>query len=67
MFVYDAVLEALLAGNTTIPRSNYHSTYEAMLTHEKDEKSPMEKQHEVIHITLTFSFVISSLSIFSLH
>ncbi|CAL1546634.1 unnamed protein product [Lymnaea stagnalis] len=48
VFVYDAVLEALLAGNTTIPRSSFHTTYEAMLVHEDDELCDMEKQHDVL-------------------
>ncbi|BFY99631.1 hypothetical protein BsWGS_02670 [Bradybaena similaris] len=48
VFVYDAVLEAIMTGNTTIPRSSFHSTYEEMLSHEDGEKSEMEKQHEVL-------------------
>lgn len=45
--MYEAVLEALLAGNTTIPRSSFHSTYEEMLTPDGEEISRMEKQHDV--------------------
>ncbi|XP_059151900.1 receptor-type tyrosine-protein phosphatase T-like [Physella acuta] len=50
VFVYEAVLEALLAGNTTIPRSSFHSTYEEMLTPDGDEIPRMEKQHDVLQL-----------------
>lgn len=63
MFVYDAVLEAIMTGNTTIPRSSFHSTYEEMLSHEDGEKSEMEKQHEVC--TVLFIFPLHFFFLFS--
>ncbi|XP_012937090.1 receptor-type tyrosine-protein phosphatase T [Aplysia californica] len=50
VFVYEAVLEAIKTGNTTIARSSFHSTYEEMLSREGEEESPMEKQHDVLQL-----------------
>ena len=47
MFVYDAVLEALLAAVTTISRSNFRSKFEDMLTSNGQQETPMKRQHNV--------------------
>ncbi|XP_055884947.1 receptor-type tyrosine-protein phosphatase T-like isoform X2 [Biomphalaria glabrata] len=50
VFVYDAVLEALMAGNTTISRSSFHTVYEKMLISDGGDTSPMEKQQNVLQL-----------------
>ncbi|GFS22210.1 receptor-type tyrosine-protein phosphatase kappa [Elysia marginata] len=48
VFVYDAVLEAILAAVTTISRSNFHSKFEEMLNGGGQQETPMERQYNVL-------------------
>ncbi|ESP05460.1 hypothetical protein LOTGIDRAFT_102205 [Lottia gigantea] len=48
VFVYDAVLEAIKSGNTTILRSVFRNVYQDMCTaHDDGEKTELERQYEV--------------------
>ena len=47
-FVYDAVLDALLSGETTIPNSTFSEVYEEMCTLKPETSStPLEDQFDV--------------------
>lgn len=48
VFVYDAVLEAILAAVTTISRSNFRSKFEEMLNTNGQQETQMERQYNVL-------------------
>ena len=53
-FIYIAVLEALLSGDTTITNSAFSEAYEDLCTLKPDTSStPLEDQFEVSHIKVS--------------
>ena len=53
IFVYEALLEALKAGETTIPNSAFRATYEELCNQRKedDKRTLLEEQFQVSHVT----------------
>ena len=47
IFVYDALLEAIVAKDTTIPKSSFRATYDEMTQTEKGTETPLDKQYDV--------------------
>ncbi|XP_076441421.1 receptor-type tyrosine-protein phosphatase epsilon-like [Babylonia areolata] len=50
MFVYDALLEAVIAGDTTIPKSSFRATFEEMSQNENGSENPLEKQYDTVQL-----------------
>ncbi|KAK3090599.1 hypothetical protein FSP39_012997, partial [Pinctada imbricata] len=51
VFVYEALLEAIKAGETTIPNSGFRAKYEELCTKPADKsKTPLEEQFEVLQL-----------------
>lgn len=56
-FVYDAVLDALMSGETTIPNSSFPETYEEMCTLKPDATNTLlEEQFEVGRLAVGHGF-----------
>ena len=53
IFVYEALLEALKAGETTIPNSAFRATYEELCNQrtEDGKRTWLEEQFQVSHVT----------------
>ncbi|XP_041359713.1 receptor-type tyrosine-protein phosphatase kappa-like [Gigantopelta aegis] len=50
-FVYEAVLESIKSGETTIPKSAFRNVYQNMSqTNKEGETTPLEKQYEVLQL-----------------
>ena len=45
--MYDALLEAIVAKGTTIPKSSFRATFEEMSQNENGVETPLEKQYDV--------------------
>lgn len=45
--MYDALLEAIKAKDTTIPKSSFRAAFEEMSQNENGNETSLEKQYEV--------------------
>ena len=45
--MYDALLEAIVAKGTTIPKSSFRATFEEMSQNENGVETALEKQYDV--------------------
>jgi len=67
VFVYEALLEALKAGETTITQSAFRAIYEDHCTLLQDKtETPLQEQFQVT-LAYTFKFVIIQFLILSIY
>lgn len=50
IFVYDALLEAIKAKDTTIPKSSFRAAFEEMSQNENGNETSLEKQYEIVQL-----------------
>jgi hypothetical protein len=57
IFVYDALLEAIVAKDTTIPKSSFRAAFEELSENENGIETRLEKQYDVSEIFCVFLFL----------
>lgn len=50
IFVYDALLEAIIAKDTTIPKSSFRATFDEMSQNENGGETLLEKQYDTVQL-----------------